>query len=171
MSIGWAAKIASWLHEIRGATGESYFQHALTEPDFRNRRARHIVYGHTHVAESVPLDASYADGYVLNQMYFNSGTWRRVFRQTQWSPGEQEFIPSETMTYLAFYQGDERNGRPYESWTGTLAAVVTEQPSHRVDAGRTHAAEQPISAPKVPLRPPHFARPVPPARVPTSHRP
>jgi len=176
MSIGWAAKIASWLHELRGATSESYFQHALTEQDFRNRRARHIVYGHTHAAESVPLDASYADGYVLNQMYFNSGTWRRVFRQTQWSPGEQEFIPSETMTYLAFYQGDERNGRPYESWTGTLAAAATEQPSHRVDAGRVdagrsqHAAEQPISAPKVPLRPPHFVRPVPPARVSTNQR-
>ena len=27
----------------------------------RNRRARHIVYGHTHHAESVPLDASYAE--------------------------------------------------------------------------------------------------------------
>ncbi len=171
LSIGWAAKIGSWLHDLRGASNESYFQHALTEQDFRNRRARHIVYGHTHVAESVPLDASYADGYVLNQMYFNSGSWRRVYRQTQWSPGEQEFIPSETMTYLAFYQGDERNGRPYESWSGTLAAALTEQPSHRVDAGRTtHAVEQPISAPKIPLRAPHFVRPLSPARVSANQR-
>jgi UDP-2,3-diacylglucosamine pyrophosphatase LpxH len=170
LSIGWAAKIAAWLHELRGAANDSYFQHALTEQDFRNRRARHIVYGHTHLAESVPLDASYADGYVLNQVYFNAGTWRRVYRQTQWAPGEQEFIPSETMTYLAFYQGDERNGRPYETWTGTLAADLTEQASHRIDAGRTnHAAEQPISAPKVPLRAPHFARPIPASRVPAIH--
>lgn len=172
MSIGWAAKIGTWLHELRGSSNESYYQHALTEQDFRNRRARHIVYGHTHVAETVPLDASYADGYVLNQMYFNTGTWRRVYRQTHWSPGEQEFIPSETMTYLAFYQGDERNGRTYETWTGTLAATLTEQPSHRVDVGRaSHAAEQPISAPKVPLRAPHFARPLSAARVTINQRP
>jgi hypothetical protein len=172
LSIGWGAKIASWMYELRGTSNESYFQHALTEPDFRNRRARHIVYGHTHVAESVPLDASYADGYVLNQMYFNAGTWRRVYRQTQWAPGEQEFISSEMMTYLAFYQGDERNGRPFETWTGTLAAALMEQPSHRVDVGRAnHAAEQPISAPRIPLRAPHFARPLPPTRVPTNQRP
>jgi hypothetical protein len=171
LSIGWAAKVASWLHEVRGSTSESYYQHALTEQDFRNRRARNIVYGHTHIAESVPLDASYADGYVLNQMYFNAGTWRRVYRQTQWSPGEQEFIPCETMTYLAFYQADERSGRPFETWSGTLAADLTEQSSHRVDVGRmTHAAEQPISAPKVPLRAPHFARALSPGRVAPSQR-
>jgi UDP-2,3-diacylglucosamine pyrophosphatase LpxH len=165
LSIGWASKIGTWLHELRGSSNESYYQHALTEQDFRNRRARHIVYGHTHVAESVPLDASYADGYVLNQMYFNAGTWRRVYRQTQWAPGEQEFIPSEMMTYLAFYQGDERSGRPYETWTGTLASALTELPSHRVDVGRAnHAAEQPIPTPKVPLRAPHF-RSVSPSRA------
>jgi len=31
-----------------------------TEPDFRNRRAKHVVYGHTHEAEIVPLDASHS---------------------------------------------------------------------------------------------------------------
>ena len=64
--------------QLRGADDASYYQHALAEQDFRNRRAKHIVYGHTHYAESVPLDASFAEGYVLNQAYFNSGTWRRV---------------------------------------------------------------------------------------------
>ena len=69
---------------------------------------KHIVYGHTHFAESVPLDASYAEGYVLNQVYFNTGTWRRVYRQTQLAPAEHEFIAADNMTYLAFFQGDER---------------------------------------------------------------
>ena len=41
----------------------------LTEQDFRNRRAKHIVYGHTHHAENVPLDASYAENYVLNHLH------------------------------------------------------------------------------------------------------
>ena len=68
----------------------------------------------------MPLDASHAEGFVLNQGYFNSGTWRRVHRATQFAPGEHEFIAAESMTYLAFFQGDERSGRPYETWTGTL---------------------------------------------------
>ncbi|MGE3776849.1 MAG: hypothetical protein AB7F89_06685, partial [Pirellulaceae bacterium] len=161
MTIGWTAKIVSWLQEIRGAASDSYCPHALAEPDFRNRRARHIVYGHTHVPETVPLDASYADSYVLNQIYFNTGTWRRVYRQTQWSPAEQEFIPAESMSYAAFYQGDERGGRSFETWTGTLGTDSRDVPLRRLDAsGSSHAAEQPIPAPKVPLRAPHFQRPV-----------
>lgn len=126
LTIGWAAKIAGWMHALRGAEGDSYYQHALSEQDFRNRRARHIVYGHTHLAESLPLDASYADSYVLNQMYFNTGTWRRVYRATSLGGGGHEFIPQETMTYLAFYQADERGGRPFESWTGTLGCEPAE---------------------------------------------
>jgi hypothetical protein len=167
MTIGWTARIVSWLHELRGAPGDSYFQHALAEQDFRNRRARHIVYGHTHVAESVPLDASYADGYVLNQVYFNTGTWRRVYRQTQWAPAEQEFVPAETMSYAAFYQGDERSGRSFETWTGTLATAVHSVPVRRVDVSRSmHASEQLLPAPKVPVRAPHFPASLSAARSP-----
>lgn len=163
LSIGWAAKIIHWVQGLRG--GDSYAAHALVEQDFRNRRARHIVYGHTHQAESVPLDASFADGYVLNQMYFNAGTWRRVLRQTQSNASECEFIPAENISLLSFFHGDERSGRVFESWTGTLAAVG-DTAVHRVDTGRVqHAPEQPISTSRVPVRPPHF-RPAPaPTRV------
>lgn len=120
VTVNWAGQIAAWLNGLRGARSASYYEHALAEPDFRNRRACHIVYGHTHQPESVPLDASYADGFVLNQAYFNTGTWRRVYQPTQLAPGEHEFIPAESMTYLAFFEGDERGGRPYEMWSGTL---------------------------------------------------
>jgi UDP-2,3-diacylglucosamine pyrophosphatase LpxH len=158
LSIGWAGKITNWLQTLRGSQGESYYQHAISEADFRNRRARNIVYGHTHLAESIPLDASYADGYVLNQMYFNSGTWRRVLQQTRWTSSEYEFIPTECLSMLSFYHGDERGGRPYETWSGTLA-TAGEVATHRVDSGRSsHAAEQSIPASKVPLRAPHFRR-------------
>lgn len=158
ISIGWAAKIITWLHGLRGQDEESYFKHALQEQDFRNRRAKHIVYGHTHYAESVPLDASYADGSVLNQTYFNSGTWRRVHRQTELAPSEHEFIPADVMTYLAFYQGDERKGRPYETWSGTLGVQPTEVPVLRVDAGTpVHAKSQSVPAPALHGQGPHFA--------------
>lgn len=156
ISIGWAADIVRWLSGLRGQPEESYHRHALAEQDFRNRRARYIVYGHTHYPESVPLDASFADGAVLNQVYFNAGTWRRVHRQTVLAPAEHEFIASDMMSYLAFFQADERKGRPYETWCGTLGISPHEAPIHRLDAGRdTRRA----AAPAVPTRSPHFALP------------
>lgn len=154
---GWATSTIRWFNRLRGSTCESYYPHALTEPDFRSRRARHLVYGHTHTAENVPLDASYAEGYVLNQMYFNAGTWRRVYRQTQWAPGAHEFIASDVMTYLVFFQGDERKGRPYETWSGTLGFHPIDVTIHRIDSGRSsHAPGQPISASNVHQHAPHF---------------
>ncbi len=158
LSVGWASSIAQWLNGLRGASCDSYYVHALAEQDFRNRRAKHIVYGHTHVAENVPLDASYAEGFVLNQIYFNAGTWRRVHRQTQLAPGQHEFIASDVMTYLTFYQGDERDGRPYETWSGALGYNPVELTIHRIDPGRaTHAKGQSLSASDVHQHAPHFA--------------
>jgi UDP-2,3-diacylglucosamine pyrophosphatase LpxH len=157
ISLDWASAITGWLNQWRAPNGDTYFQHALAEQDFRNRRAKFIVYGHTHHVESVPLDASFADGYVLNQTYFNSGTWRRVYRQTRFSPQEHEFIPADEMTYLAFFQADERGGRPYETWSGTLGVNPASLPVHRVDQGRpTDAAHQPVSAPRMAPAAPHF---------------
>jgi len=164
LSLGRAAKISEWLHGMRGAASDSYFEHAMSEQDFRNRRARHIVYGHTHRAESVPLDASYADGYVLNQTYFNSGTFRRVLCQTRSASSEFEFIPTENLSFLAFFHGDERGGCPFETWSGTLA-TAGDVATHRVDAGRTpHASGQSLPASRVPVRPPHFRRASAPSR-------
>ncbi|MGQ9574444.1 MAG: hypothetical protein ACUVUC_03935 [Thermoguttaceae bacterium] len=160
LSIGWASAVASWLHQLRGSASPSYYPHALSEQDFRNRRAKHIVYGHTHVAECVPLDASYAEGYVLNQMYFNAGTWRRVYTQTRLAPAEHEFIASDVMSYLVFFQGDERKGRPYETWSGTLGFNAPEVTLHRIDPGRlSHAAGQPVPTPSLHPHAPHFAAP------------
>lgn len=156
LSLGWSAKISGWLQSLRGAASDSYYTHALAEPDFRNRRARHIVYGHTHQAESLPLDASYADSLVLNQMYFNSGTWRRVYRPTQFSRGEHEFIPHECLGYLSFFQGDERSGRPYESWSGTLGIDTREPAPRRVASPRMTFAET-ASIGGSAIKPPHTA--------------
>ncbi len=143
LSLGAAGRILEWLSTWRGSRHDSYYPHALAEPDFRNRRAKYIVYGHTHTAEQIALDASYAEGYVLQQLYFNSGTWRRTLRQAVFAPQEHEFIPTEVMTYLAFYEGDERKGRPFETWSGTLGVSPPEAPMLRLDA--THA--EPVAGP------------------------
>lgn len=165
LSIGWASDLLAFVNGLRGRDDESYAAHALTEQDFRNRRARHVVYGHTHFAETVPLDASYAEGYQLNQTYFNSGTWRRVHRQTRLAPAEHEFLASDVMTYLAFFQGDERKGRPYETWTGTLGVSPAENVERRLDAAESGAAA--VSTSALHGRAPHFSSaPFRPAAVP-----
>jgi hypothetical protein len=150
-SSGWRAATAQWLRTLRGVDSDSFAAHALTEPDFRNRRAKHVVYGHTHAAEIVPLDASHAEGYVLDQVYFNAGTWRRIHRPASFAPAGQEFIANDVFSYLAFFQGDERKGRAFETWTGTLGHTPAERIIHRIDAGRNlHTAALAPSAP-------HFA--------------
>ena len=162
ISIGWAAAVTEWINKVRGATEDSYWRHAVTEPDFRNRRAKHIVYGHTHFAETIPLDASFAEGYVLNQMYFNAGTWRRIHKRTQLAPTDHEFIAHDTMNYITFFQADERKGRPYETWSGSLGFTPMENTIHRIDAG--HAIQSrghtlpttPPAAVGHRTQPPHF---------------
>ena len=154
---GWARQTAEWLGQLQWSTEGSYRRHAMAEPEFRNRRARHVVYGHTHRFETVPLDASFADGYVLEQAYFNTGTWRRVFRPTELAPGQCEFVAAESMSILAFFHGDERRGRAFETWSGTLAAAADRPPNYRIDSGRkVHAAEQPVSTSGVHVGPPHY---------------
>jgi UDP-2,3-diacylglucosamine pyrophosphatase LpxH len=156
--LGWASWIVNWLREISAPADESLAAQAMMEREFRNRRARHIVYGHTHHAECVPLDASYTDVGVLNQVYFNAGTWRRVYRQTRLAPQEQEFIAADEMHYLAFFQGDERSGRPYETWSGTLGLDVPLSVTYRLDAGGAdHAGMRGLSASNVQRRGPHFS--------------
>jgi hypothetical protein len=78
--------------------------------------ARFVVYGHTHGPEVVPLRAPDPPG--PPRLYFNTGTWRAV--HTRVRDGSQQFGGYHVMTYVAFFKGDERKGRAYESWTGTL---------------------------------------------------
>jgi UDP-2,3-diacylglucosamine pyrophosphatase LpxH len=157
---GWASSIVTWANKIRGVESGSYHHHAVAEPDFRSRRSKYVVYGHTHFAESVPLDASYASGCVLNQEYFNSGTWRRVHRQTCLGPDQHEFVPRDVMTCTVFFHGDERKGRPYETWTGSLGCRPVDLSVHRIDEGKPkHAPHQPVSAPTLHRHTSHFANP------------
>jgi hypothetical protein len=157
-SADWTGRTLAWLAGLRGASTMSYAIHAMAEADFRNRRARHIVYGHTHTHEIIPLDASHADGYVLNQTYFNAGTWRRVYRPTQAISGCHEFIAADCFSLLAFYQADERSGRSHETWCGTLAPMAID--AHSGGCGSRSEPRQAgvaIQATPTPIRAPQFA--------------
>lgn len=114
------SQLVTWLKEKARGGEVTYHQTAFKEPAFINKTARFIVHGHTHHREIVPLDSAYAGGRRLDQMYLNSGTWRRVHELARFNPKEQEFMGYHEMTYFAFYQNDERKGRPFEVWSGSL---------------------------------------------------
>jgi hypothetical protein len=153
-SQNWIGRTINFLCGLRGMTSMSYAQHAMAEADFRNRRARHIVYGHTHQQENVPLDASHADGYVLNQTYFNAGCWRRCYQPTQMLAGNHELAACDSFSLLCFYQGDERSGRMHETWCGTLAPAAIDIGTAEIATGTAAATPASISAP---IRAPQFA--------------
>jgi len=110
---GRLAEVDAWLANI-GAGSGCFQKAAACEQDFRNRRARQIVFGHTGRPEVAPLDASYADGYVLNQVYINTGSWRRTIRPTLLNPTGVEFVAEDSVGLTTIFAGDECGGRPYE---------------------------------------------------------
>ena len=125
ISLGSASRLLGWFNEQFGSAEGSYSEHALTEREYKNRNARYIVYGHTHYQEIVPLDASFSRSGMLEQIYMNSGTWRRVHELAQANPKEEEFLGFNVMTYIGFFKkngqpDDERLGRPFEFWSGAL---------------------------------------------------
>lgn len=100
---------------------KSYYPYAFQEQAFKRRQARFFVYGHTHRYEMAPLDSGYSQDGLANSVYLNSGTWRPVHELTRFQPGREMFVGYNTMTYLAFFKDDERSGRTFESWSGSLA--------------------------------------------------
>jgi len=114
--------IVKWIREWF-KTGESTFsRNALKEPAFQNQTSQFFVYGHTHHPEIVPLD-SYHDARrkPVNQMCFNTGTWHTYYDLAVSNPGEEKFIPYQILSYLSFYKDDQRGGRRFEAWTGSLS--------------------------------------------------
>lgn len=122
VSMASLSKLLSWVSGMtRGGNESPCYKNACEEADFLSRRARSIVYGHTHVHEIVPLEVSYSSAGALEQVYMNSGTWRVVHERARYNPKSEVFTNYWVMTYLALYKGDERGGRPFEAWNGTLA--------------------------------------------------
>lgn len=122
----WSAKLrlgtlSRFSNELeRLSKGESLAKYAVEEAALRDRRAQMVVYGHTHHPETVAIDVVQEHGQDVEQIYFNSGTWRRVHEPCIAHPDQLEFTKSHVMSYLAFYRDDERTGQRFESWTGQL---------------------------------------------------
>lgn len=113
--------IVIWIRDRLREDEHSLSEHALQEPAFLNDSARFIVYGHTHAHEIVPLDSDGEPPAEQTQLYINSGTWRSYYALAVKDPKEQKFVRYQTLTYLAFYKDDEREGRQFEVWSGAFA--------------------------------------------------
>ncbi len=113
--------VAAWFSsKFGGGRAESFYPYAMHEKSFIDGWAKFIVYGHTHHYEIVPLQSLLQGNTVTNQIYINSGTWRPVHELARFHPGQKHFVGYHVMSYLAFFKGDERKGRAFESWTGAL---------------------------------------------------
>jgi UDP-2,3-diacylglucosamine pyrophosphatase LpxH len=101
---------------------DEYRRYAYNEAALKSNNVRYVVYGHTHNAEQVGLDViTIPKGEIIEKIYFNTGTWRKVFEQTAMDDENCEFIGWHVGTYVLFYLESEREkDRCYETWTGSL---------------------------------------------------
>jgi UDP-2,3-diacylglucosamine pyrophosphatase LpxH len=123
VSFGSLSEVANWVATKVASHQDPFYPNAFSEPAFKDGAADFIVYGHTHHHEIVPLDVK--DGRSYATLYINSGTWRAVHELARLHIGEQEFAGYHVMTYLTFFKDDERHGRRFETWSGTLGMSPT----------------------------------------------
>jgi UDP-2,3-diacylglucosamine pyrophosphatase LpxH len=114
-------EIVSWIRKRFGFENRTFTKYALQEKAFLEQKADFIVYGHTHYHEIVPLDIYNKDSQLINQVYINSGTWHPYYDLTVNKPEEQEFIPYQVMSYIAFFKDGECGGKRFETWKGAFS--------------------------------------------------
>jgi len=101
--------ISGWMSQHFGESGPSLASHARHEPDIRERRARFVVYGHTHQHEVIALDSPRVSPRESRQVYINTGAWGTFMDLRQ----KSRF---NLLSCLALYHQDERGGRTFEPW-------------------------------------------------------
>jgi hypothetical protein len=84
-----------------------------------NRNIQFILFGHTHIPQHCPLDASQQE-----VLYLNTGTWRTRIYKTVSFDREPDFLQLQQITYSVFYRPDEAPGGTrtrtlsFDVWTG-----------------------------------------------------
>lgn len=128
LSLGMLAQLFSWITDALPCANERpTAEDAMSERAFKTRRARAIVYGHTHHHEIVPLNVYPTAKGLVEQIYVNTGTWRVYNERVQMRRDPPDFTAWWVMTYVGIYKDDERGGRPFEAWSGALALPAGEQ--------------------------------------------
>jgi len=114
--------LGNWIVRHFYNKSDDYKGYAYNEAALKSNSVRYVVYGHTHHAEQVALDTiQIPPKTVIEKMYFNTGTWRKVFEQTAFDTKKCKFIGWYVMTFVLFYLEEEKEkDRHYEVWSGSL---------------------------------------------------
>jgi UDP-2,3-diacylglucosamine pyrophosphatase LpxH len=126
-----ALRLATQLADRFGHPHDAYPTHA--RDDFKrldkepglNQRIMYVLYGHTHVHAHHPVDILGNPPDEEYRMYFNTGTWRPVHRETVTRKG---FASWKDITYVIVYKpGETVSGEllthPAAAvWTGSIIA-------------------------------------------------
>jgi UDP-2,3-diacylglucosamine pyrophosphatase LpxH len=115
--------LGHWLVQQLYRRADDYRKFAYNESPLKNNMVRYVVYGHTHQTEQVPLDiiVPVPGKEVIEKVYFNTGTWRKVFEHTTFDQENCEFIGWHVMTFIVFYLEEEKErDRNYEVWSASL---------------------------------------------------
>ncbi|HUI63709.1 MAG TPA: hypothetical protein VL126_02620 [Bacteroidota bacterium] len=119
------ARWALWLFEKFAGDSQSEEKYRksmagiLTSHDFGTYledtfpRARYFVSGHTHRPTVIPLRGETGSTPEDEEVYFNTGTWLDVIEQAASQGG---FARRNQITYVAFYNGEERSRRERKAY-------------------------------------------------------
>jgi len=101
---------------------DNYEKFAYREAPLKNNTVSYVVYGHTHTVAQVPLGiVSAPPNFTSEKIYFNTGTWRKIFKHTAFDSENCEFIGWHVMTFVLFYLEEEKErDRNYEVWSASL---------------------------------------------------
>lgn len=115
-------KLAETMKSMMADTeGEEYQKRAYDELKLRSGEAKFVLYGHTHDHQVIPLDQ--VPNNILipeDQIYFNTGTWRKTWNRTAFDRVNREFVGWHVLTYVALFSHDENGEYNFEVWNSAL---------------------------------------------------
>ncbi len=120
--------LGNWTVRHLYLKADDYRKYANNEAPLKNNSVGYVVYGHTHSPEQRPLDIvpippsnPGEQTRIMEKLYFNTGTWRKVFEQTSFDRENCEFIGWHVLTFVVFYLEQEKGkDRNYEVWSASL---------------------------------------------------
>lgn len=83
---------------------------------------QYVVYGHTHRVDHVPLGISYVQQKdLVEKVYVNTGTWRKVYELTAFNKRKNEFVGWQVMCFVVFYlENEKERDKKYEVWSASI---------------------------------------------------
>ena len=111
---------STWAPRFRDPQKDTYTQAARQESVWgTGGKVRYLLYGHTHDPVLHPLRRLNGS----DNIYINTGTWReRIIKTAAFDDSPPEFVPLNQITYVVFYNPEEKGSPGFDVWTGSSKA-------------------------------------------------